>query len=94
MGVRSRPSLINSLPYYVNRIALTVYANVDVIVVSMVSNNTEVGFYSGAQNIAGLSMFISPLIGWVLMPLLARAGARSEEEMFALLRRAIELVIA
>ena len=82
-----------SLPFYVNGVAITVYGNVDTIVLSWLSSDAEVGYYSAAQNIAGLSMFISPLIGWVLMPLLSRAGARSSDEMYALFLRALELVI-
>ena len=35
-------------------------------------------------------MLLSPIISWVLMPLLSRAAKRSQEEVFRLLRRAIE----
>ncbi|MBS2031483.1 MAG: flippase [Deltaproteobacteria bacterium] len=82
-----------SLPFYLNGVAITVYGNVDTIVLSWLSSDAEVGYYGAAQNIAGLSMFISPLIGWVLMPLLSRAGARSPDEMYGLFRRALELVV-
>jgi O-antigen/teichoic acid export membrane protein len=89
-----RAALGRSLPFYVNGVAIAVYSNVDTIVLSLVASPAEVGYYGAAQSVAGLSLFISPLIGSVLMPLLARAKARSREEMLGILRRSIELVIA
>src|SRR4029079_19237136 len=55
----------------------------------------EVGWYSAANNFASLSMLLAPLVSWILMPLFARAAHRSQDEFFAMLRRAMEgLVVA
>jgi O-antigen/teichoic acid export membrane protein len=37
---------------------------------------------------------VTPMIGWVLMPLFARARARSDEEYTQVMRRSLELVLA
>jgi O-antigen/teichoic acid export membrane protein len=88
-----RMVVVASFPFYLNQVANTIYAKVDVSLLSMLSNDTEVGWYGSASNLAGLSFLISPLVGWVLLPLLSRAAARSELEMFAILRRAIRVIL-
>ena len=55
--------------------------------------DSEVGWYGAASSLAGLSLLLAPLIGWVLMPLLARARARSREELDELVRRSIEATL-
>ncbi|GAC1351785.1 MAG: flippase [Polyangiales bacterium] len=91
--VAVRSVIVSSLPFYINAVAITVYLKVDVSLLSFLSNDTEVGWYSSASNLAGLATLITPLISSVLLPLLSRAGARSEEELFAILRRAIEAIL-
>lgn len=88
--------LRKSFPYYVNGVAITLGAKLDVSVLEFQASGPEVGWYSAASNLAGLAMLLSPLFGWVLMPLLSRARARSEEDFFLILRRALEgfLVVA
>ena len=39
---------------------------------------TEVGYYGAANTIGGLALLATPLLGSVLLPLLARAAARSD----------------
>jgi O-antigen/teichoic acid export membrane protein len=82
-----------SLPFYLNSVATTVYAKVDISMLSVLSSDTEVGWYGSASNLAGLALLISPLIGWVLLPLMSRAASRSSADLFVILRRAIELVV-
>lgn len=85
--------ILASLPIYVNQIAITIYGKVDVTMLNMLAGDAEVGYYSTAGNLAGLALLVSPLVGWVLLPLLSRAASRSREEMFAILRRAIEAIL-
>jgi O-antigen/teichoic acid export membrane protein len=84
--------LIASFPFYVNSIAVVLGSRLDVSMLEFIARDApaEVGWYSAANNFAGLAMLLSPLITWVLMPLFARAKHRSEDEFFAMLRRAIE----
>jgi O-antigen/teichoic acid export membrane protein len=85
--------IVASLPFYLNQVANTVYAKVDVSMLSVLANDAEVGWYGSAQNLASLALLASPLVGWVLLPLLSRAAARSREELFAMVRRAIAVVL-
>jgi O-antigen/teichoic acid export membrane protein len=88
-----RRLVLASLPYYVNLIACTVYARVDVTMLSLLSSDYEIGWYGAAANFAALALLASPLVAWVLMPMMSRAVARSPEELYRLLRRAIEAAL-
>ena len=84
---------IACLPFYVIQITGTVYGKVDVTLLSLLADDTEVGWYGTSSNLAGLAFLLSPLVSWVLMPLLSRAASRSREELFGILRRAIEAIL-
>jgi O-antigen/teichoic acid export membrane protein len=85
-----RAALIESVPYFVNSLALGVLSSLGMSVLEFVRvDEREVGWFAGAQNIAYLCLLLTPLIGWVVMPLLSRTFARSEEEGIVVLRRII-----
>jgi O-antigen/teichoic acid export membrane protein len=85
--------VLASLPIYVNNVANNVYAKVDVTLISFLASDIEVGWYGTAANLASLALLVSPLVSWVLLPLLSRAAARSQEELFSILRRAVLVVL-
>lgn len=87
-------ALKESLPFYANAIALIIYAKIDVSIMAFLASEHEIGLYGAAANFSSLAMLIAPLIGWVLMPLFSRAGARSEEELRELLRRSLGGVLS
>ncbi|MCP3137197.1 exopolysaccharide biosynthesis flippase [Pyxidicoccus xibeiensis] len=79
-----------SLPFFITGVALGANGRLDVMILGFTATHEEVGFYGAAWNIAGLTFFLNPVFGWVLMPLASRAAARSEEELTRLTRRALE----
>lgn len=85
--------LVASLPFAANAIAVTLGAKLDVSLLEFLSSSVEVGWYGAADNFASLAMLLSPVVSWVLMPLMARAKHRSDEEFFQILRRAIEAIM-
>lgn len=85
--------IVASAPYYFLGLAQTIYARIDVTILSFLSNYTEVGWYGAAATIASMSMLLSPLISWVILPLTQRAAARSHEELMMVSRRALELIL-
>ena len=91
---QTRAALRASFPFYLSAVATSGYAKLDVSLLTFLTNNDrEVGWYGAASTLAGLALLVTPLIGWVLMPLFSRAVARSEQELTAVLQRAIELVL-
>ncbi len=91
-----RVALLESVPYFINGLALGILSNLVMSVLGFVRQDPrEVGWFSSVQNLASLCMLLSPALFWVVMPLLARAHARSEEEGMVVFRRSLEaLVIA
>jgi O-antigen/teichoic acid export membrane protein len=87
------PVLRASSPFFVLALAQTIYSRIDVTIMSFLSNDTEVGWYAAASTIAGISLLLSPLIGWVVLPLTQRAAARSHAEFLLVSRRVIEIVM-
>jgi O-antigen/teichoic acid export membrane protein len=86
--------LIASLPFFLNSGAVTIGARLTAATLEFATTDKrEVGWYGGASNLAGLAMLLSPLISWVMMPLLARAKDRSLKEAYGILRRAIEVLM-
>lgn len=88
-----KAAVIASLPIYVNSVAHTAYNKLDVSILAVVAGDKEVAWYGASSLLAGMTMLIAPVIGWVLLPLYARARARSEEEYLRVLRRSLELVL-
>ncbi len=85
--------IIASFPFYLSQVANNVYARIGVSLLSILANDTEVGWYSAALNLAGLSLLVSPLVASVLLPLLSRAASRSEAQMFAIMSRSIRGIL-
>jgi O-antigen/teichoic acid export membrane protein len=85
-----RAVVIASVPFYVNTIAISLGARLDVSMLEFLSSDKEVGWYSAANNFASLAMLLSPVVSWVLLPLLSRAAKRSHDEVFTIVRRSIE----
>lgn len=101
LGLRARVDLgavrrvvIACLPYYLNTVAIGIYAKIDISIVNFVSNDEETGWYGAAQSLAGIAMLLAPLMGSVLLPLLSRVASRSHDELKATLRRTIETISA
>jgi O-antigen/teichoic acid export membrane protein len=90
----AKVALVGSLPMFLNFAAHTIYNKLDVSILAVVAGDREVAWYGAASLVAGLAMMVTPMIGWVLMPLFARARARSDEEYTRVMRRSLELVLA
>ena len=90
----TRVVLVASAPFYLGAIAQAAYARLDVSLLALQTTPAEVGYYGAAQALNGTLLLISPILAWVLQPLLSRADGRSPEEAHALLRRFSELTLA
>lgn len=81
-----------AFPFYVANVAVTLGAQGDVVVLERLlpKGSVELGYYGAAQKIAKLSALLSPILSGVLIPMMSRAKARSEDEFFRILRRGVE----
>jgi O-antigen/teichoic acid export membrane protein len=85
--------LVSSLPYYVAAIATVAYGKLDVTLLEFTVGSKEVGLYGAASQLANLTLLITPIIGWVLVPMLARAVHRSRDELYEHVCRSMELIL-
>ena len=89
-----RKVLVASMPFFVSGVAVVFVSNLAMTVIEFaVRDEREVGWFAAIQNLASLAMLLTPVIAWVIVPLLSRAKARSPEEMMVILRRCIEALI-
>ena len=93
--------VVATLPFYVNTVLHTVYNKLDVVLLRQITEgrlgvtaaNQETGWYGAAAGLGGLSMLLVPLLGGVMMPLLARARESDPAEYQRLIKRSLELVL-
>lgn len=88
-----RPVLRSAFPFYVNAVALVVVNRFDVNVLKVRADDTEIGLYSAASELAQMTFVLTPMITGVVMPLFARAHSRGPEEFHQMVRRTTELVL-
>jgi O-antigen/teichoic acid export membrane protein len=89
-----RTALLESVPYFVNSLALGVLSSLGMSVLEFIRvDEREVGWFAADQNAAYLCMLLSPMLFWVVMPLLARAHARSEAEGMEVFHRCLDALV-
>ncbi|HEX4340367.1 MAG TPA: hypothetical protein VH062_30875 [Polyangiaceae bacterium] len=87
----ARAVIIASFPYFINTVAVIFANSLAISELEYIRHDErEVGWFAACQNIAALAMLLHPLLVWVVMPMLSRAQARSEEESTTIVRRSIE----
>ncbi len=85
--------VLSSLPFFLNAVFHTVYNKIDVYILDKILSNQESGWYGAASQLTSVAMMIAPIMGWVVMPLFARALSRSQDEFFSVVRRSTELIL-
>ncbi|MBX3227484.1 MAG: oligosaccharide flippase family protein [Labilithrix sp.] len=91
----TRKVLRVAFPFFIANAAVSLGATLDTVVLNglVPEDSKELGWYSAASMIARLSALMSPVLSGVLVPMMSRAKHRSEEELFAILRRGLEGVM-
>ncbi len=86
-----RAALLESAPFFVNSLALGVLGSLGMSTLEFIRvDEREVGWFAAVKNMADLCSLLTPLLFWVVTPILARAFARSQEEGMAVFRRCLE----
>jgi O-antigen/teichoic acid export membrane protein len=97
VAIRTRSTaaaLLIALPFYVTELSTTIYNHIDKTILIALGTDQEVGWYGAAQGLAGLTLLLTPLIGWVLLPLFSRAIDTSDHEFDFIVRRSMEFIMA
>jgi len=84
---------LQSLPFFVNFLAYSLYARLGVWWLGFTAASQEVGWYGAASTLAALAMLGMPLISWVLVPASTRVGRRDPGEAARLFEGALRLAL-
>jgi O-antigen/teichoic acid export membrane protein len=82
-------ALKRSSPYWINQVAIVLYAKIDVAIMGVLVTDRELGYYGAATNVSSVAMLMSPFMGWVLTPELSRT-VHDKAAFSEMLRRALE----
>jgi O-antigen/teichoic acid export membrane protein len=83
-----------SFPYMLSAFFLVAYIQVDMIVISLLADDSSVGWYGAADQLFGSLLFGGVVFMAVVFPSLARAGAGYQDSAFRLMRRSFNLMLA
>lgn len=89
----TRAVLWSSAPFFIHYLAHQIYARVDVQMLSVLTADSEVGWYGAAANLALAGMLLLPVVNAVVLPMGARLREESEEAMNEAMRQAVRLVM-
>jgi O-antigen/teichoic acid export membrane protein len=101
LGRQARPApdlctmrllVLGGLPFFMWQAALLVYGQVDAVLLSFLTQDAVVGWYSAAYRIVTIPLFLPTIIMTVIFPALAAASKRGEE-FNAIARRAVQVVL-
>ncbi len=73
-----RTMLKISLPFYLAGVLNGVYAQIDIFMLSRLSNNVELGYFGAAYKIIGICLFLIPVFQNAVTPVLSKAFALSD----------------
>ena len=85
--------LTSSFPYLVVNIFLVLYMQVDIIVISLLVNETGVGWYGAADQLFGTFLFIPTIFMTAVFPVLSRMYASSSESLPKLMNKSFNLLL-
>ena len=86
--------LIASFPFFMNSLAHTIASKVDVLMLSALTVDQEVGWYGAAGNVNLMVLLIMPVLMAVVTPMSARIATQGEEELNKTMRAMIRLMLA
>jgi O-antigen/teichoic acid export membrane protein len=89
----TRAALAASAGFYAHSLALALSWRLDVTMLGYLARDRDVGWYGASQSLASITLLMTPLMGSVLAPLLRRAYNRSHDEMLAVMRRVLEVLL-
>jgi O-antigen/teichoic acid export membrane protein len=81
------------LPYFASALLLVGYNQVDVVILSLLGSEAELGWYSAAMQFLRTLCIVPALAGGVVLPALVRKYVEAPKELPALMGRALSLMM-
>jgi O-antigen/teichoic acid export membrane protein len=90
---QARHMLRAGLPYLMSGIFLVVYMQVDIVIISLLVNDTVVGWYGAADQLFGAFLFIPTVFITAVFPALSRLYANKSDALPRLMSKSSDLLI-
>jgi len=84
--------VVGGLPFWATGIFLTIYLYIDSIMLSYMTNDTVVGWYSVPTKLFSTLLFIPVILSTAMFPALSRSFKRAPREMVKMARRSFNLL--
>ena len=81
------------IPYLLSSVFLVIYMRIDVIVLSWLTEEKEIGWYSAASTLFGTFLFVPSIFMTAVFPALARMFVSGADATFKVLRKSMDLLI-
>jgi O-antigen/teichoic acid export membrane protein len=98
VSLRFNPAIVkwlyqSSLPYLLSSVFLVVYMRVDVIILSWLTTEKEIGWYSSASTLFGTLLFVPTIFMTAVFPALSRMYVSGADATFNVLRKSLDLLL-
>jgi O-antigen/teichoic acid export membrane protein len=88
-----RVLMVGCTPFFVWQAALVIYGQIDVILLSVLTSDAVVGWYTAAYRIVSIPIFVPTIISAAIFPALARSATHAPTEFRMIARRSLHYVI-
>ena len=89
----ARWMLRDGLPFFASALFLVCYGQVDVIVLSLLASEAELGWYGAAVQFLSTLSILPAVVGTVLLPIFVRTSVDDPQSLPALMGRAFNIVM-
>ncbi|MCB9420726.1 MAG: flippase [Ardenticatenaceae bacterium] len=85
--------LKSGFPYLLSGAAITLYLEVDIIIISMLANERTVGWYGSADVLYGTLLFVPTVLMTAVFPALSRENVKDREILKKLVQKSFNLLL-
>ena len=80
-------------PYLLTRLSLVIYQQVDIIIISLLVNETTIGWYGVADQLFGTFLFIPTVFMTAIFPALSRMYATASNELSTVMSKSFDTLL-
>jgi O-antigen/teichoic acid export membrane protein len=90
---RAWEMLQRGFPYLLSGAAITLYLEVDIIIISMLANERTVGWYGSADVLYGTLLFVPSVLMAAVFPALSRENVKDQEMLKKLVQKSFNILL-
>ncbi len=83
----------SSIPYLVTTLFRTIYVQIDIIVISLLVNESVIGWYSAADRLFATFLFVPSILMTAVFPALSRMHHNKSAQLYPLMRKSFNLLL-